>query len=90
MRKADIVNAIASEESLDCAVVQTVVEDFMLAIEHALEHHESVYLRGFGTFSPVLRKEKVCRNIKAGTSVINPAHYAPKFKPSPKFNKRLK
>ena len=90
MTKADIVNAISAERSLEKEVVQTVIEDFMAEVKNALGKHESVYLRGFGTFNPVYRKEKKCRNITEGTSLIVPGHFAPKFKPSPEFNKKVK
>ena len=46
---------------------------------------DNVYLRGFGTFHIIERKEKVGRNISKNTSVVIPAHKIPKFKPSKEF-----
>ena len=46
---------------------------------------ENVYLRGFGTFGVIERKEKLGRNISKNTSVVIPAHKIPKFKPSKEF-----
>ena len=62
-----------------------IVEEIMETIKSNMAEGENVYLRGFGTFGVIERKEKLGRNISKNTSVVIPAHKIPKFKPSKEF-----
>lgn len=71
-------------------VTSQVIDAVVDGIKQSLEQGESVFLRGFGTFSAKQRAEKKCRNISKGTDVIVPAHKVPHFKPCKEFKDALK
>lgn len=90
MIKAEIVAEVARKSGIEKAAVAIVVDEFMAAVKDAMGGGENVYLRGFGTFEIIERKEKTGRNITKNTSVIIPAHKIPKFKPCPEFKEMVK
>ncbi|MBE7172754.1 MAG: integration host factor subunit beta [Williamsia sp.] len=59
-------------------------------IQEALADGESIFIRGFGTFSPKKRAAKIGQNIKRGLPVHIPEHYIPHFKPAKEFKHKLK
>jgi DNA-binding protein HU-beta len=89
MTKADLVKAVANRTGLDRVVIQTVFDEIMEAIKSALAKKESVFLRGFGTFSVKHRAEKPANNISRRCRVVVPAHDVPHFKPCPEFKNRV-
>lgn len=82
MTKAEIVARINEETGIKKTYVLTMVESIMEIIKECLANGESVYLRHFGTFSVIIRHEKMGRDISKGTSVVIPEHKIPHFKPS--------
>lgn len=90
MTKAEIVAEVAQKSGIEKAAVAIVVDEFMAAVKDAMGDGENVYLRGFGTFEIIERKEKTGRNISKNTSVVIPAHKIPKFKPCPEFKEMVK
>ena len=91
MTKADIISKIVETTGLPKKDVAATVEAFMSEIRTCMaDNKENVYLRGFGTFGVIERKEKVGRNISKNTTVVIPAHKIPKFKPSKEFLKMIK
>lgn len=90
MTKAEIVSRISEQTGIEKTAVLAVVESFMETVKESLTDDENVYLRGFGTFGVIERKEKVGRNISKGTSVVIPAHKIPKFKPCKEFIENVK
>lgn len=90
MTKADIVNIIARKSGIDKTAILVTIDEFMNTIKETMASGENVYLRGFGTFEIVERKEKTARNITKGTTVIVPAHNAPNFKACPEFKEMVK
>lgn len=66
------------------------VESIMEIIKERLVNGESVYLRHFGTFGVITRRQKLGRNINKGTSVVIPEHKIPHFKPSKTFINMIK
>lgn len=90
MTKDDLIRRTAAKAGVETNVARVVVE---AAIETTMEfvaNGDSLFLRGFGTFQPKLRKAKTARNISKNTSIVIPAHKTPHFKPSPNFKNRLK
>lgn len=85
MTKADIVSHISEKTGIGKVAITMVVDSLMETIKENMAQGENVYMRGFGTFGIVERKEKVARNITKGTSMVVPAHKVPKFKPSKEF-----
>ena len=90
MTKAEIVSQITEKTGIEKVAVTAIVEEIMESIKSNMAKGENVYLRGFGTFGVIERKEKVGRNISKNTSVVIPAHKIPKFKPSKEFLKMIK
>lgn len=85
MTKAEIVSQITEKTGIEKVAVTAIVEEIMETIKSNMAEGENVYLRGFGTFGVIERKEKLGRNISKNTSVVIPAHKIPKFKPSKEF-----
>jgi DNA-binding protein HU-beta len=85
MTKADIVNEVSSITGKQKKDVVDVIDSTMHVIKKNMTAGENVYLRGFGNFILKKRAEKKARNITAGTSLIVPEHYIPKFKPCRTF-----
>ena len=85
MTKAEIVSQITEKTGIEKVAVTAIVEEIMETIKANLAEGDNVYLRGFGTFHIIERKEKLGRNISKNTSVVIPAHKIPKFKPSKEF-----
>lgn len=71
-------------------VTEKVINQTMVEIKKALYKGSNIYLRGFGTFTPKVRKAKMGRNISRGTQVLIPEHRVPYFKPSKEFKDLLK
>ena len=90
MTKADIVTKISQKTGIEKVAVTAIVEEIMTSIKENMAEGENVYLRGFGTFGIVERKEKLGRNISKGTTVVIPAHKIPKFKPAKEFMEMVK
>lgn len=85
MRKADIIQEIANKTGIPKVDILVTLEAFFQEVKQSVYEGEPVSIRGFGTFTTLLRKKKVGRNIKAKTSVEIPEHYIPKFKPAKEF-----
>lgn len=90
MTKAEIVSQITEKTGIEKVAVTAIVEEIMETIKANMAEGDNVYLRGFGTFHIIERKEKRGRNISKNTSVVIPAHKIPKFKPSKEFLKMIK
>lgn len=90
MTKAEIVTRINEKTGIEKVAVMAIVEEVMASIKENMANGENVYLRGFGTFHIVERKEKIGRNISKNTSVVIPAHKIPRFKPSKEFKGMVK
>ena len=69
MTKAEIVTRINEKTGIEKVAVMAIVEEVMASIKENMAAGENVYLRGFGTFHIVERKEKVGRNISKNTSI---------------------
>ena len=85
MTKAELVNEMAIATGFDKKTVGIIVESFMEGVKGQLAKGESVYLRGFGTFTLKTRKAKIARNISKNTSIAVPAHEIAYFKPASEF-----
>lgn len=90
MRKVEIIAKVSSQTGVDRVDVQEVVEATLITIKESLKNGESVYIRGFGTFSNKKRAKKIARNISTNTAIVLDAHYTPHFKPSKLFVQSVK
>lgn len=90
MTKADLVAEIAQRTGIEKTATVVVVDEFKNVIKEHMAAGENIYLRGFGTFEVIERKEKTGQNIKKGETIIIPAHKIPKFKPAKEFKDAIK
>ena len=90
MTKADINSEISSRTGVGKDAVNSCVEAFMQVVKNALTKGESVYLRGFGTFTLKERAAKLGRNVRKGTPVLIEAHRVPSFKPCDEFKQSVR
>ena len=51
MRKLEIINKVSSQTGIDKSDVQETIEATLITIKEALKEGESVYIRGFGSFT---------------------------------------
>lgn len=91
MTKADLVEQVATAigpgvTKKDCALI---VDGLLNAIKQALETHNNIEIRGFGTFKVRQRKARVARNPRTGERVEVPARMVPVFKPSKDLRGRV-
>lgn len=89
MTKADIFEEVATRTGIDKTDAAAAIETAMALIRQNMGRGRNIYIRGFGSFIVKKRKQKLARNITAGTQVLVPEHYIPWFKPSPKFVKKM-
>ena len=80
MKKADLVDALASRSGLGKNQIQDVVEGVFDMIADGLTKGEKVDLRGFGTFSVRQSKARTGRNPQTGAAIEIPARKVPGFK----------
>ena len=90
MRKADLVARIAEKTGVPKVDVLMTLEGFFKEVKESIANNENVYVRGFGSFIAKKRAKKIGRNIKAGKSIVIPAHYIPAFKPAKIFVDKVK
>ncbi len=90
MRKVDIVSKIADVTGVPKTDVLITLEAFFKEVKNQVKAGESVYVRGFGSFVPKLRKQKIGRIITRNETVVIPAHYIPAFKPAKIFLDQVK
>ena len=85
MTKEELVNAIAIQTGYDKTTIMNVVESAVENIKSTVAAGESVYLRGFGSFTTKVRKQKIARNITKKESIVVPEHKIPSIKPDDSF-----
>lgn len=89
MTKQDIIDHLTNNCGLHRSSAIRAVEGVINAISDALAGGEAVTLRGFATLKPVLKAEKMGRNISTDTPVVIPAHRSVKFVPSKELKEKL-
>lgn len=89
MTKQDIIDRLTNECGLHRASAIRAVEGMISSISGSLARGESVSLRGFATFKPVVAAEKLGRNINTGAPVTIPARRTVKLILSKEFKESL-
>lgn len=89
MRKAEIVRKIISESGCKKTTVTQVVELMLAVIKEAIERHEPVQLRGFGSFKVVRRKGREIIHPVTQEKLKLPPGGAPRFEPYPKLKEAV-
>lgn len=90
MTKRELAQELASRSQIKMDLALDCIDSLMDAAIQALADGENIYLRGFGTFELVERKEKKGRHIAAGKTIVIPAHKVIKFKPCPGLKEAVK
>lgn len=90
MTKAEFVGEIANATGYSRRQVLEILEAGMQITRQQVAAGEGVYLRGFGTFTHKVRKQKVARIITKQQSIVVPEHKIPAFKPAKEFMLKLK
>ncbi|GAA4338635.1 HU family DNA-binding protein [Mucilaginibacter gynuensis] len=90
MTKAELTKVVSDNTGYDLTTVREIIDATNDTIKKTMIKGEGVYMRGFGTFAPKVRKQKVARNITAGTKLILPEHRIATFKPAPEFKEGMK
>ena len=87
--KADIVDVIAKSTGITKVDTKAVVDGVFTTIIDAIAKGHKVELRGFGVFNSKKRKAKMARNPKTGELLPIPEKFAPLFKVSAEFAKKV-
>lgn len=80
MTKFDLIQAVASQCSVDTKIVTKVLKTALETIKGELAKGGSVGILGFGTFAVKHRKARQVLNPQTGETLEIPAHKAPHFK----------
>tara|TARA_B100000676_G_C17712831_1_gene647207 strand:+ start:108 stop:398 length:291 start_codon:yes stop_codon:yes gene_type:complete len=89
LTKLDLIKKISHKTGIERQDVTAVLESMMINVKDLVAEGETIYLRGFGSFGPKKRAKKTARNISNNTTIIIPEHFAPFFKPSKSFVKKV-
>lgn len=90
MTKAELIEKVSSRTGHSTSDVSDVFEAVMKEIKTGVAENQSIFLRGFGTFIPKVRKAKIAQNISKGTPVQVPEKIVPFFKASSEFKEMVK
>jgi integration host factor subunit beta len=80
--KADLIEEVIRVTELPRKESEAVVETVFESIIDALQKHDKIEIRGFGSFRTRERRGRTGRNPKTGAKVEVPAKRIPFFKPS--------
>ena len=90
MTKIELVKMVAEKTGIDQPTAMAAVEGVIDSLKESLINKESVFIRGWGTWTLKHRAQKTARNISKNTTMIIPAHDIPAFKPSKSFVNAVK
>ena len=82
MTKADVIKEVSERTGIAQSDVLEMFESSLEVMKDCMAKGQSIYIRGFGTFTNKKRARKVARNIKENTTMIIEPHYIPGFRPS--------
>lgn len=82
MTKQELATRLAETANLQKSEALRAVEGMIEVMSEAFAHKDSIFLRGFGTYKIVTRKEKKARDIGRAKEVMIPEHLTVKFSPS--------
>ncbi len=89
MGKAEIIGQIINLSGCKKTTVTRVVESMLSVIKEAIERHEPIQLRGFGSFKVVRRKARAIVHPATREKLQLPPRDEPQFEPYPKFKKAV-
>jgi DNA-binding protein HU-beta len=83
MNKRELVAAVAKHAGINKTLAEKTVDGVLGSIKKNVK--KGVQLIGFGSFSVVKRKERLCRNPKTGEAFTVQASNVIKFRPGTEF-----
>lgn len=89
MTKSEFISAIANRSAMSKSDVEHVINNSLNVVRETVASGNSIFVRGFGTIEPKLRKAKKARNISTGETVNIPARKVPTFKPCFSFRQEV-
>lgn len=90
MTKSELIEVLSAKfPALTAADVTATAKVLLDAMREALEDGGRIEIRGFGSFSTVVRPPRIGRNPKTGVSVEVPAKRAIHFKPGLELRERV-
>ena len=90
MTRADISRRVAAKTNISIEAADRIVLEVIDSIIAAVECGNTVYLRGFGTFTTVSRAPRKGRDIDANKVKVIPETVVPVFIPSQVFKNKVK
>ncbi|MED3855364.1 HU family DNA-binding protein [Priestia megaterium] len=90
MKKAELIDAVATKSELTKQDSKKAVDAFFETISNTLAKEEKIQLIGFGTFEVRERAERTGRNPQTGEEMTIPASKVPSFKPGKELKEAVK
>lgn len=80
MTKQDIVKEVCKRTGAISNECSTIIDEAFRVMAEEVAKGETITIRGLFTIMPVVRAEKVARNITKGTQIVVPKRVSPKVK----------
>lgn len=90
MKKAELIDAVATKSELTKQDSKKAVDALFETISNTLAKEEKIQLIGFGTFEVRERGERTGRNPQTGEEMTIPASKVPAFKPGKELKEAVK
>jgi len=90
MKKAELIDAVATKADLTKQDSKKAVDALFETISNTLAKEEKIQLIGFGTFEVRERAERTGRNPQTGEEMTIPASKVPAFKPGKELKEAVK
>ncbi|MBE2978910.1 MULTISPECIES: HU family DNA-binding protein [Priestia] len=90
MKKAELIDAVATKSELTKQDSKKAVDALFETISNTLAKEEKIQLIGFGTFEVRERAERTGRNPQTGEEMTIPASKVPAFKPGKELKEAVK
>lgn len=85
MRKEDLIKEISLRTGLLQKEVRVSIATMVDIIKESMQEDETIYMRGFVTMTPRIRKERMARDMQRNIPMVTPEKKVVKFKLSAKF-----
>ena len=89
MQKKELADMVAEATRYSKYKVENTITQIFGVIAQQLSEGNEVYIRGFGPFTPQLRKAKKARDINRNKLIVVPEHYTAKLRPSKSLDKYI-
>lgn len=89
MIKRDIIQSISDTTPYHKDHIRNILAAAFELIKESVNKGDVVELRGFGTFHPIIKKERKGQDMYRGKTIVIPEKRFPKFVPAKEFLERL-